>query len=100
MEIAARARLRPVKDKDLIEAWNSIPPHKDKADVVREALRLLFFGKTNPPYVSSEHLWMNEKNANYSLPIHSEEAEEEGTRNLETVEEDHEEKLDELLKSF
>ncbi|MDP9675394.1 putative GIY-YIG superfamily endonuclease [Paenibacillus jamilae] len=47
-EVAAKARLRPGKDDDLIEAWNNIPAHNDKSDVVREALRLLFFGKANP----------------------------------------------------
>ncbi|MGG1652232.1 hypothetical protein ABHN03_03790 [Paenibacillus sp. NRS-1775] len=43
MEIAAKARLRPTKDEDLIKAWNSLPTHEDKSDVVRRALRLLFF---------------------------------------------------------
>lgn len=44
MEIVARARLRPDKDVDLIEVFERLPKHKDKSDVVREALRLMFFG--------------------------------------------------------
>ncbi|WP_342423060.1 hypothetical protein [Paenibacillus sp. FSL E2-0178] len=44
MEIVARARLRPGKDKDLIRAFEELPEHEDKSDVVRKALRLLFFG--------------------------------------------------------
>ncbi|WP_405169472.1 hypothetical protein [Paenibacillus sp. FSL H3-0286] len=47
MEIVARARLRPVKDRDLIKAFEQLPEHEDKSDVVREALRLLFFGIKN-----------------------------------------------------
>ncbi|ASA22563.1 hypothetical protein [Paenibacillus donghaensis] len=44
MEIVARARLRPDKDEDLIKAFEQLPKHKDRSDVVREALRLMFSG--------------------------------------------------------
>ncbi|WP_339193757.1 hypothetical protein MKY95_18655 [Paenibacillus sp. FSL P4-0176] len=91
MEIAARARLRPVKDEDLREAWVKLPPHEDKSDVVRRALRLLFFGSA--PYL----------NSTYSQPPSNEETDEfivqsepEQPENVEV----YEEKLDELFGSF
>jgi len=56
MEIVARARLRPEKDKDLINAFEQLPKHKDKSDVVRDALRLLFFGNnSNNKYIINDN---------------------------------------------
>ncbi|MGR6760243.1 hypothetical protein ACU1JV_00170 [Paenibacillus sp. T2-29] len=100
MEIAARARLRPIKDKDLIEAWNNIPPHKDKSDVVREALRLLFFGKTSPSYVARDNFWTDQEKSTSSSEAYTMKENEEDVKDLGIFEQDHEEKLSDLLNSF
>ncbi|WP_145921882.1 hypothetical protein [Paenibacillus sp. O199] len=91
MEIAARARLRPIKDEDLREAWKNLPPHEDKSDVVRRALRLLFFGSS--PYSN---------NAHSSYPANEEIVEFIVQSKVEQSEdaELYEEKLDELFESF
>nr|WP_145401782.1 hypothetical protein [Paenibacillus xylanexedens] len=92
MEIAARARLRPNKDEDLIRVWKNLPPHEDKSDIVRKALRLLFFG--------GESYSIND----YSFSLEGQsEVKPEADHNDNEQEEDFEiydEKLDELLGSF
>ncbi|MFE6075574.1 hypothetical protein ACFVQB_13975 [Paenibacillus sp. NPDC057886] len=91
MEIAARARLRPIKDEDLREAWKNLPPHEDKSDVVRRALRLLFFGST--PYLNNTHSNhpANEETVEFIVQSKVEQSEDA---------ELYEEKLDELFESF
>ncbi|WP_340032680.1 hypothetical protein NSQ20_12530 [Paenibacillus sp. FSL K6-1122] len=93
MEIAARARLRPIKDEDLREVWKNLPPHEDKSDVVRRALRLLFFGSGSTPYLSSTHL---------NLTTNEETVEFISGNKIEQTDDTelYDEKLDELLGSF
>lgn len=38
------ARLRPKKDDDIKTALETLPEYYDESDIVREALRLFFFG--------------------------------------------------------
>lgn len=93
MEIAAKARLRPKKDDDLIKAWSSLPPHKDKSDIVREALRLFFFGVHPTPnniiQASEKHIVLAEEK-------------EFAVEEIEQIinEQDYEDRFDELLNSF
>ncbi|MCR8641371.1 hypothetical protein NV379_01760 [Paenibacillus sp. N1-5-1-14] len=47
---SVQARIRPTKDSDLEIALNMLPSHIDESDLVREALRLLFFNKRNHYY--------------------------------------------------
>ncbi|MBD8836287.1 hypothetical protein IFU39_00440 [Paenibacillus sp. CFBP 13594] len=91
MEIAARARLRPIKDEDLREVWKNLPPHEDKSDVVRKALRLLFFGST--PYLHNSHSNHPTIKETVEFIIQSEQEQSEDT-------ELYEEKLEELFDSF
>ncbi|MEJ3719307.1 hypothetical protein WGM54_14905 [Paenibacillus polymyxa] len=93
MEIAAKARLRPKKDDDLIKVWNNLPPHKDKSDIVREALRLFFFGVHPTP---NNIIQASEKY------VALEEEKEFEVEKIEQVinEQDYEERFDELLNSF
>jgi|GEM_PF-3071568 len=93
MEIAARARLRPIKDEDLREAWKNLPPHEDKSDVVRRALRLLFFGST--PYSHNTYLNRPTNEGTVEFIIQSE-PEQEQSEDTEL----YEEKLEELFESF
>ncbi|PYE51433.1 hypothetical protein HUB98_05445 [Paenibacillus barcinonensis] len=90
MEIAARARLRPNKDEDLIEAWKRLPPHEDKSDVVRRALRLLFFGTGSSLNINELPLPFEEDT---ELSMQSEEEQMESS-------EVYDDKLDELFGSF
>ncbi|WP_091017648.1 MULTISPECIES: hypothetical protein [Paenibacillus] len=92
MEIAARARLRPNKDEDLIRVWKRLPPHEDKSDIVRKALRLLFFGGEEQVHlISSYPSHSDEFSNNTETPLDS--------REPESVE-SFEEKLDELFGSM
>ncbi|MCP1184903.1 hypothetical protein [Paenibacillus sp. 1781tsa1] len=91
MEIAARARLRPIKDEDLREVWKNLPPHEDKSDVVRRALRLLFFGSTPFLLNTNSNHSTNDETAEFII-----QSEQEQSENIEQ----YEEKLDELFDSF
>ncbi|MGV2887243.1 hypothetical protein [Paenibacillus taichungensis] len=91
MEIAARARLRPNKDQDLIVAWKRLPPHEDKSDVVRKALRLLFFGAGSSLSINQLSLPIEEELAEFV--VHKEEEQLESSDMYDN-------KLDELLGPF
>jgi hypothetical protein len=91
MEIAARARLRPNKDEDLIKVWKNLPPHEDKSDVVRKALRLLFFGGNTHQQTHDYLFSLNEPSE--EIAIQSEITQSEDV-------DIYDEKLDELLGSF
>lgn len=91
MEIAARARLRPNKDEDLIEAWKRLPPHEDKSDIVRKALRLLFFGDIKSVASRNEHLAQSNTIENHMA---------ENDENISDQDFSGEELLQELLDSF
>ncbi|WP_311078058.1 hypothetical protein [Paenibacillus polymyxa] len=92
MEIAAKARLRPKKDDDLIKVWNSLPLHKDKSDIVREALRLFFFGECST---------YNHQTQIPLTRLHSESEEVVMDKVEEIVDvQDYEDKFDVLLNSF
>lgn len=44
-----QCRLRTGKDDDLRQAIEKLPASQDKSDLVRDALRLYFFGKKTEP---------------------------------------------------
>lgn len=90
MEIAARARLRPNKDEDLIRVWKNLPPHEDKSDVVRKALRLLFFGGNT--HQNRDYLFSSNESTE-DIAIQSEITQSEDV-------DIYDEKLDELFGSF
>ncbi|KZE68565.1 hypothetical protein AV545_02110 [Paenibacillus jamilae] len=91
-DILLKTALGYLARREKVTLVTGLPPHKDKSDIVREALRLFFFGVHSAPnnfvQVSENHTILEDK--------------EFIVEEVEQIinEQDYEDRFDELLNSF